>query len=341
MRYLDRTLCRLVRFRVGWVGERPLPYGRGSIFLAALSFAGAVGLAGCEKEPAQKRFSNVPKSWHSVYQRTSTEFFQAVFFKPRGDATDGFEASLAPLIVQEVSAEYDAIPASDRFGAVRFDKQGQAVIDATLPTIYTASTETTVRDRTYRQLVYVWWYEPSIENKGDSLSPPMQGIRLTLGDDGFPIVVEAWASQGVVGGENIPHVLFVSRSFEALASEQFGPPLSGRRYSVERGIDETPDIVAAGLIEDGPIPMGPYVYLDAKVKSVTTLLCRCSPSQVNRFVETDYYELQPLDRLDAWGFEVLSRRGWVNDRRREHEKPDTAPPTRLHLERILHWPSNH
>ncbi|MFH1109147.1 MAG: hypothetical protein V1790_08145 [Planctomycetota bacterium] len=67
-----------------------------------------------------------------------------------------------------------------------------------------------------------------------------------------------------------------------------------------------PDVVVARLIDDGPAPMGPYVYLNAPPgRAVTTVLCRCSPSQVEAFIETRYYDLVPLETIDPSSGELM------------------------------------
>jgi hypothetical protein len=72
---------------------------------------------------------------------------------------------------------------------------------------------------------------------------------------------------------------------------EFGKPLAGRRYSVERGVKESPNVVVARVIEDGPIAMGPMVYLSAGSRSVSTLICRCMAAQAKQLVESRNYEL--------------------------------------------------
>ncbi len=92
-------------------------------------------------------------------------------------------------------------------------------------------------------------------------------------------------------------VFFVSSSLELTAKESFKHVLPGRRFAIERPTDQAPAAIVAGTFEDGPIPMGPYVYLSAPDRRITTVICRCSPSQVGEFVQSVYYELIPLETL--------------------------------------------
>ena len=61
----------------------------------------------------------------------------------------------------------------------------------------------------------------------------------------------------------------------------------------------------ARVLDDGPTPMGPFVYLQAATRSVKTLLCRCMPSQAEHFVADEYYQLLPIDYLSGIGVERL------------------------------------
>ena len=47
--------------------------------------------------------------------------------------------------------------------------------------------------------------------------------------------------------------------------------------------------------------MGPYVYLDGRDLTLTTLLCRCSPAQVDRWFVDLLYELVRIRDLDELG----------------------------------------
>jgi len=89
-------------------------------------------------------------------------------------------------------------------------------------------------------------------------------------------------------------VICVSQSLEAAAQTEFGKALPGRRYAIERGLDEAPATIVARVIDDGPIAMGPFVYLSAGRRVVSTLLCRCMPAQVRKIVATGNYDLEPF-----------------------------------------------
>jgi hypothetical protein len=118
---------------------------------------------------------------------------------------------------------------------------------------------------------------------------PLQGIRVTLDLAGQPAIWEVLADDSGV------ELVFVSRSFEAAAAAEFGAALPGRRYASERSLRESPNALVARVIEDGPVPMGPIVYVDERTRSVGALICRCMPAQVKSLVATRTYELLRLD----------------------------------------------
>ena len=48
-------------------------------------------------------------------------------------------------------------------------------------------------------------------------------------------------------------VLFVSRSLEEAAAREFGKPLPGRTFSIERAVEEAREVVVVRLLEDGSV----------------------------------------------------------------------------------------
>lgn len=226
--------------------------------------------------------------------RASIEFGTALFFKPREGNAGGAEATLAPLIVQQCEPLLDSATSDDRLGplsAAYMDENHRTVFDATNPTIYTATSKIKIGETAYTQVLYVWWSTRG--RRGETTRPAvLGGIRITFGRDGFPVTWEVLHSAGDM------KLLFVSTSAERAAAEMFGAPLPRRRYSIEPDVEDVPGLIVVGTVEDGPVPMGPYVYLDSDA-AVTTVLCRCSPSQVNEFAQESYYELRPVSDLPS------------------------------------------
>ena len=268
------------------------------------------------------RIESASLSPHTVeyYKRTLTEFDRALFYKPAQNTHEDHEditLMMAPLIIGQVIKPADHKLAQNSFGEVYVDAPGRVSIDTARPTIYTDITVTEIDGEPYDQILYVWWYETEYaQHPDDTLS--LRGIRITLGKDGFPLVCEILDDDRV-------DLMFVSQSLERAAKKVYGPPLSGRLYSVEREVNDTPHTVVARILEDGPVPTGPYVYLQVESKAVTTLSCRCTPSQVSHIVESTYYDLMPLEALGSWGLQTV-RHG-------------IAYGDRLGLQRRLRWPA--
>jgi hypothetical protein len=89
-------------------------------------------------------------------------------------------------------------------------------------------------------------------------------------------------------------LIYVSRNLEAAAVAEFGRPLPGRRYTIEHSPEEAPNVIVARIIDDGPVVMGPIVYLTAGTRAVATLICRCMPAQAKRLLGTSVYDLLPF-----------------------------------------------
>ena len=188
-----------------------------------------------------------------------------------------------------------AAPGAPGFGALVAIDQSRAWIESEKPTLYATTVTTTIGGADHEQAVYVWRY-PAPDGGERCISREGRGLRITLAQDGFPLVWEALSS------DTRTMVLFIAESLEQAARREFGDPLPGGRFSIERAADETPDVVVARIIDDGPVPMGPYVYLNAPPsRAVTTVLCRCSPSQVEAFLETRYYDFRSKPSTRATG----------------------------------------
>jgi hypothetical protein len=116
----------------------------------------------------------------------------------------------------------------------------------------------------------------------------VQGIRITLNASGSPVIWEVLADDS---GANL---IFVSKLLEAAAIETFGPPLPGRRFTIESSLETAANAIVARVIEDGPVPMGPIVHLNAGSADISTLICRCMPTQAKNLLMTETYRLRTL-----------------------------------------------
>lgn len=231
-----------------------------------------------------------PPDFHALRAASEAELDLAVLLKPADEPDGAVGTSLAPLLVQDVrpSAPGYRIEGTHRPGRVVLNAAGDVAVEASIPTVYIDTGAVDLQGRTYDQVTYVWWY-PRSAGVNDVEA---RGVRMTLGDDGFPLVWE------VLGAGQV-YLLYVSMTLERFAREQYGPPLAGRLFSAERSMEEARYSAVLRVLEDGPMPLGPYVYVTGRDRLITALHCRCSPAQFDRVGETDLYELVPLAELPS------------------------------------------
>lgn len=263
-----------------------------------LGLLAVVALMGCldgksadhgKKGPAAVDWTDMAAARASAYVLTSRVFQRALYYKPMETSAPPDVIPLCPLIVQEVDATDRESWHALRPARIELDSAGHWRANIDRPTVYYSETSISIRGTAYRTLSFVWWVGGKLEN-GNS-APRWRGIVIVFGNDGFPIF------QKVIGTADPLEVVFVSESLEQLARMQFGAPLPGRISALEPSAETEPAIVVARILSDGPVPMGPWVYLSRDDATVTTLLCRCMASQVLDFAENNYYELSPSSDL--------------------------------------------
>jgi hypothetical protein len=183
----------------------------------------------------------------AVYDRTDRDFDSAVMFRPDDSHEELPGFLMAPLIVLENGEAGRAAP-----------------------------------EVSYEQTDDGWVYRWK-----DPVSGHEQGLRLTLGEDGFPLAYEA------LHDSSGARLLFIDIGLEEQAGERFGRPLDGRRHAVERSVEETPDVAVGGLLEPGSTPLGPFVYLWEGTHDVNVVLCRCMAPRVYDIKDSIPYGLTP------------------------------------------------
>jgi len=182
--------------------------------------------------------------------------------------------ALAPLLIQEVTGTNS--------GSLRPRE------------VFFGFGSTLLHGREYRQVCY-WWRLADEGMSADVTKPGRvgerrdpdrcQGLRLTLGDLGRPVICEVLADPADI------EQIYVAQSIEAAARAEFGAVLPGRRFAIEASLEAAPRVVVPRVIEDAPVVMGPIVYLHAESHEVATLICRCMDSQALQLVGTGYYKL--------------------------------------------------
>jgi hypothetical protein len=240
-----------------------------------------------------------------VRRRTQDRFGKADLLMP-GNLTPGEATSdLAPIILVRDRAR-------GTFGVVSAHASGDLVVPGPL-TVYWERSRVVIDGHSHDQIAYYWWFRAE---GADAFA--VQGVRMTLRENGLACVWE------VLRDSSNLRVVYVAESVEAAARKKHGGPLPGRRFSIERKRDATPDIVVARVLPDGPMPMGPWIYVLAGADDVSTVLCRCSPSQTKGPLERTDYVLRPFDPQGR------QRSPFVAD------DPASDPHTRL--DTWLRWP---
>ena len=271
-----------------------------TVMVLASAFGGWI--AGCSNVQADPAPAFLQAA--AIYQRATNEFAEADFLKPAELKDNPLAFTLAPLILQEVNGGNEPRARLDRFGALS-PSNGVLVIASSQPAIYWQADTVPLQGKVHARLSYVWFYspEPRVSEVGPGAfghSPdrarsglPLQGIRITLNTAGQPVTWEVLADSS--GAE----LIFLSQSLEAAAVAEFGRPLPGRRCAIERSLEEAPKVIVARLIDDGPVAMGPIVYLSAGTHAITTLICRCMPAQAREILSTGTYDLLPFEAAPA------------------------------------------
>ena len=259
----------------------------------------------------------------SIIDRSNIQFSRSRFYKPTSKDSE-LQSVFSPLIVEQFREsrvhQVQKIRSASSIQNPQVDETNFELLGH--PTVYHYLSTVESGEVTFDAQGFVWLYVDYPECL-PQLKPRVlvRGVRIVLGSDGLPSLWEA------LSDEYSPRVFFVSQSLEEAARAQYGDPLPGRNFSIERGLIETANVVVAKILDDGPVPMGPYVYEDASSRrSITTVHCRCSPSQFDEVVETVCYQLEPLESLDKkW----LREHGGVDLDKLLNPEP---------LDKLFRWP---
>jgi hypothetical protein len=255
---------------------------------------------------------SIHTSASSIRRRTTESFDVVSLFKPiHPKITDslGFDIYMAPLIIQEIPPG-GAGDMTDRFGFVTADSSGRLHIDSARPVVYYSQSYVDLGGSVYQQISYLWCYDRgNTECFGKNMGIAVQGIRMTMDGAGSPEIIE------VLDDKSNHRILYVYTTLEETAVNVFGKPLPGRAYSIERNQEDLPDVVVARVVERGPEPSGPFVYIQSCSHDITTLLCRCENTQFLDIEEDILYELLPIEELynvgindTTWSREILNNK---------------------------------
>ena len=263
-----------------------------------------------------------------IRRRAETFFETALYYKPRESTAPADVFRLSPLIVQEISAT-DVISSALRPARLIATPERRLERDTERPAVYYSESAVELYGRSLRRLAFAWWL--GRETVDTAPTSGWRGFGMTLGDDGFPLFWE------ILGDAPGPCVLYVSQTLESEARALHGEPADTGRFAIETSHAADSPIVVARVLEDGPVPMGPFIYLSAENATITTLLCRCMPSQVRDFAENNAYELLPVGELRRLSGKIEGGGDVLLDIVRHMEVPDTY--CGLPLSEVLRWPA--
>jgi len=262
--------------------------------IRAISILCGLLLTGCSETTGGKVADRAIDS-QAIYARAGARFTNAVLFKPAEPAAPDLPFNLAPLIMLEVSETNLPPQLSDGLsGAAGSSAKPGPVVCAwsdTLP----------LRGHPHARIAFYWNHAPAVGPRQSANSA--QGVRITLGTNGQPMIWEVMAD---TSGRRL---IIVSEELERRAIAEFGPPLAGRRFSVETAANGSPDTLVMRVIDDGPVAMGPIIYLAKDTRDVATIICRCMPAQAASLVGTRNYDLMPhLAPPFSWPWDSLETR---------------------------------
>jgi len=228
-----------------------------------------------------------PTETAAYYDRTTRQFTLADFIKPSGENTPERIIGMSPLFVREIAEPF----ADQHFGlSIEALLRKDAATQKDTRVIYYHEDTTTLAGIDRNRLSFLWIYD--VDRGPDVARTRTQGFRMTLDENGYANFWEVLSPTG-------PRLVYVAQSIEDAASNEFGAAPADRRFAVERSLAEAPDTIVPRILPDGPQPMGPFVYIEGHDHEITTLLCRCMPSQVDDFRTNVLYELRPLPSGDS------------------------------------------
>lgn len=264
---------------------------RQSLFMAAICWAVVISSAAAEPNPSEMQ--------QKLHEESLRHFEKAIFFKPREGSIGGLEETLAPLIVQEVRGEptdkdhFTNVPGLNPDWGTKEEYEQ-------VPVFFFRKGEIKVRESLYEHVIFLFFYRgnasfvefDSLLHEARPIVTEGFGVRVLLGQDRLPLLWEIFSNK------SDHRRFFVSKTLEDRARAEFGAPLPGRMFSIEKGVEDTSKVTVVRLVEDASVPMGPYIYLGSSPeRDIATITCRCMPSQAREFVETLTYEMKALNRI--------------------------------------------
>ncbi|MCX8155140.1 MAG: hypothetical protein N3J91_01600 [Verrucomicrobiae bacterium] len=223
-------------------------------------------------------------AWEEVYARATQPAGAVLLFKPVTQDTQRLASVLAPFILQSTGTDGTEVTRQRAaFGVPLSGRRG------TNPVVYYREGKLPWGGLIHTQMTYLWIYSAS--SPGEEL--PVQGVRITLNQQGFPVIWEMLAAP------QRRQEVYVAGSVEHAALQQWGGRLAGRRFVVEPAPEAAPSLVMPLVVEDAPVVFGPMIYLERSTRGPHAVICRCMPALATQIVDTVYYDLAAWP-ADAW-----------------------------------------
>jgi hypothetical protein len=285
-----------------------------------ISVLGVITLAGC------KAMSDRLSRWPMLGGEALEDPIQAVggdgiVFAPHADDRPQGRGQLASTGPQELVAYYAPVfvqqrvdtkarrhpypPEYDEIGEARMRRDEKGKLKAFVagpPRVYAIYENRPINGHDHVQLTYTAWYPAHPRMKMIDLEEADIDscvVRVTLDDDHCPILYETIAACGCF------HKVFVERWLDNRAAQSFGAHEKGKKYCVERTLEDSIDWEVAGVIDEPrDRPRRPVVFIkagDHKVLGMgSAARLRVPPAADSRPYElADYSELYSLPVADG------------------------------------------
>jgi hypothetical protein len=177
-------------------------------------------------------------------------------------------AYYTPIFVQQrvntKAQKYPYPPEYDMIGEARLRRGTGTKFKAFVagpPKVYAIYQKRSISGHEHVQLTYTAWYPAHPRMKTfdvEEADIDSCVVRVTLDGQNVPILYETIAACGCF------HKAFVQKRVEEASARQFGPPESGKKYSVERTLKGDIDWEVAGVVDEPPDqPRRPVVFIKA------------------------------------------------------------------------------
>jgi hypothetical protein len=174
----------------------------------------------------------------------------------------------APIFVQQrvdtQAQKYPYPPEYDLIGQAHLRREADGKLKSYVsgsPTVYAIFKKLPIDGHEHVQLTYTAWYPAHPRMKAidlESAGIDSCVLRVTLDADNAPLFYETIAACGCF------HKIFVAGWVEDAAKQTFGPPETGKKFSVERTVKDAIDWDVAGVVDEPrEQPRRPVVFLKA------------------------------------------------------------------------------